>query len=279
MFSKLVGGQSQAYFPSAKEGKSYYMGRRLLADGLAGYSAGFLVTPVVSSVDRALAENASGKATLWASFTGSLKEMARAPLKAVRSPAFTWIWLVYGSTYVAANAVETICAKSGSSPALAKWIATSSTNTVTCIAKDQAFAKMFGTKVASNVPPGAYAAWLGRDLISMGVFFTLPPIVGKQIAGITGSEKSGYYAAQIGLPLIVQTITTPMHLLGYDVYNNPKNTLAQRITFLQKDYFQNVGMRMIRMAPPWSFGTIGNREFRSKYTDLTVPAHARNWQV
>ena len=102
--------------------------------------------------------------------------------------------------------------------------------------------------------------------ISQGVFFTLPPLVAKEVAKTTGDEKTAYYAAQIGLPLVLQTVTTPIHLLGYDIYNNPNNTTAQRIEFLKKDYFKNVSIRMVRMFAPWSVGTIGNREMRATFT-------------
>jgi len=254
---------------SAGEGKKASFGGRIFSDIAAGVSAGFLVSPIVAGVDRALAENASGKEKLFPSFFKSLKEMLVSPIKYVTSPQLRWIWLVYGSTYVAANTCETVCAETDTNPAFPKWISTSLTNTVTCIAKDRAFAQLFGTAAPTNVPMGSYAAWLTRDLVSMGVFFTLPPIVGKQITkSFDVDEKQGYYIAQIGLPLVLQTVTTPIHLLGYDIYNNPNNTTAQRVQFLQKDYFKNVGIRVIRMAPPWSFGTIGNREFRSSFTSF-----------
>jgi hypothetical protein len=240
---------------------------RFGVDILAGGTAGALVTPIISAVDKALAENASGKAKLWPSFFATMREVGRSPLTFVRGPSFFYIWLIYGGTYVAANAVETTCALKKTEPAAAKWVATSLTNTATCIMKDRAFAQMFGTSVPANVPPAAYAAWLSRDFVSMGVFFTMPPIIGKQLAPIMGSEDSGYYAAQIGLPLILQTITTPLHLLGYDIYNKPKASVGDRIKFMQKDYWKNVSIRMVRMAPPWSFGTIGNREMRSRLLD------------
>jgi hypothetical protein len=238
--------------------------KKLSFDVTAGATCGLLVTPIVSAVDRALAENASGKAKLWPSFFSALKEMASSPIKFLKSPACGFIWLVYGGTYVAANTTDTVCNAHGKDAAFPKWVATSVTNTTTCIAKDRAFAKLFGTKVPSNVPMGSYAAWLSRDLISMGVIFTLPPIVGKKVAEYTGSQDSGYYVAQFCLPLAMQFITTPMHLLGYDVYNNPTNNTSQRIQFLKKDYLQNVSIRMVRMCPPWSVGTIGNRELRKK---------------
>lgn len=252
--------------------KEYYLGRRVFVDSLAAGTAGFAVTPIISAVDKALAENASGKAQLFPSFFGTLKESVKHPIKFIRSPQFFWVWLTYSGTYMAANLVETIAAKKKVDAAFPKWVSTSATNTVLCIQKDRAFAKLFGTKVAANVPLGSYAAWLGRDVISMGVFFTLPPIVGREVAKYTGSERSGYYSAQIALPLLLQFVTTPMHLLGYDVYNNPNGTVADRMKFLQKDYFKNVGIRMIRMAPPWSFGTIGNKEMRTWGTALVVPS-------
>jgi hypothetical protein len=228
--------------------------------------AGFAVTPVVAAVDKALAENASGRAKLWPSFFASLGEAFSSPVKYIASPQFRWIWLVYGGTYLAANFAETGCAATGVSPAMPKWLATSFVNTTTCIGKDRAFAKLFGTTTAAAVPMGSYAAWLTRDLVSMGVFFTLPPLVAKEVAKTTGDEKTAYYAAQIGLPLVLQTVTTPIHLLGYDIYNNPNNTTAQRIEFLKKDYFKNVSIRMVRMFAPWSVGTIGNREMRATFT-------------
>jgi hypothetical protein len=43
-------------------------------------------------------------------------------------------------------------------------------------------------------------------------------------------------------------VFTPIHLLGYDIYNNPKNNVSQRIAFLKKDYFKNVSIRMVRNA-------------------------------
>lgn len=240
--------------------------KRFSADFVAGSAAGATVAPVISAVDRALAENASGRAKLWPSFFGSLREYGSNPIQYLRGPQFAYIFLIYGGTYVVANVVETVCSVRKLDPALPKWAATSATNTGTCIIKDRAFAQMFGTAVPTNVPAGAYAAWLSRDFLSMGVFFTLPPIVGAKLSKHVGGEENGYRIAQITLPLVLQTITTPLHLLGYEIYNNPKPVggLADRITFLKKDYWKNVSIRMLRMAPPWSFGTIGNREVRAR---------------
>jgi hypothetical protein len=234
-----------------------------LAGAAAGAAAGFAVAPIASAVDKALAENASGRASLGESFVGTMREAFCRPAVYFRSPAFAYIWLVYGSTYAAANFVDAACAKRKVDPTMPKWLATSTVNTSTSISKDRAFARLFGTSVPVSVPMGSYASWLGRDVVSMGVVFTLPPVVGKKIAGVAGSERAGTVAAQFCLPLVMQFLTTPLYLLGYEIYNNPKGAAADRLKFLQKDYFKNVGMRMMRMVPPWSVGTTGNRELKA----------------
>jgi hypothetical protein len=242
---------------------------RLTADVLAGAFAGAAVTPVVSAVDRALAESASGKKSLGESFLGAIKDYGQNPLRYLRGPQFLFIWMIYGGTYVVANGVETACAVTRTDPAFPKWVTTSTTNTTTCIIKDRAFARMFGTSVPTNVPKGAYAAWLSRDFVSMGVFFTLPPIVGRELAKyMDGDQNKGYYVAQIALPLVLQTVTTPLHRLGYDIYNKPIASVSERLRFLKTDYWSTVGIRMVRMAPPWSVGTIGNRELRTSFLSL-----------
>ena len=250
----------------SKLSKSDGLGSRVLGDCIAGLIAGAAVAPIISAVDRGLAENASGKEKLLTSFVNSMKSMVAAPIKFARSPQFYWIWLVYGSTYIAANTIQTYCDAKKRDVALPKLGATFAVNTTTCIAKDQAFAKLFGTSAAKPVPPLSYGVWLMRDILSMGVFFTLPPIAGKEVAKVTGSERTGYYVAQFFCPLIFQTFLTPIHLLGYDIYNNPNNSIAQRGEFLRKDYWKNVGMRCVRQAPPWSIGTIANTELRKYFT-------------
>lgn len=252
-----------------KQEKSFF--GCIAADSLSGVLAGALVAPAVSAVDRALAENASGKSTLGNSIKASFKELATAPLKFVRSPQFFWIWLVYGSTYVAANATQTYCDRKKRNVALPKLCSTFLVNTSTCIAKDNAFAKLYGTGPTRAMPPTAYATWLIRDVGSMAVFFTLPPIVGEELGKATGKPGASKVVAQMGLPLVFQTVFCPIHLLGYDFYNNPNNTLSQRMGFLKKDYWRNVGMRCVRQAPPWSFGTLGNTKLRSVFTDKFAP--------
>lgn len=74
----------------------------LTCDLVAGLAAGSLVTPVISAVDRALAESASGVNRLWPSFFSSLHEYARRPITYVTGPQFLYVLMIYGGTYATA---------------------------------------------------------------------------------------------------------------------------------------------------------------------------------
>ena len=65
---------------------------------------------------------------------------------------------------------------------------------------------------------------------------------------------------QVSFPLIVQLITTPCHLYGLDVYNEKSSSFGARMSRISGKYVSTVGLRMIRMFPPWSVGLVANRE-------------------
>ena len=246
-------------------------GRALAADAGASAATGAAVAPILAAVDRAVTESAAGKKGLWQSFFGTLRQIGTKPGAFVTSPAFRWLWLVYGGTYFVASAAESTLALlprgavSKEAGGVGKWLATSSYNTGSSLAKDTAFARMYGGAAsAAAVPAGAYGAWLTRDFLSMAVFFTLPPLLAPTVGKVTGSEESGYVAAQLGLPLAFQAVVTPLHLLGLDIFNRPDKTLAQRASLIRREYLPSTSIRMLRMAPPYSIGTIGLRKLRTE---------------
>ena len=221
-----------------------------------------------------MTESAAGKRGLWQSFFGTLRDIGARPGGFVASPAFRWLWLVYGGTYFVASASESTLAllpKGGVSKeagGLGKWVATSSYNTGSSLVKDAAFARMYGgaagAAAGAAIPAGAYGAWLTRDFLSMAVFFTLPPLLAPAVGRVTGSTESGYVAAQVGLPLAFQAFVTPLHLLGLDMFNRPDRTLVQRAALIRREYLPSTSIRMLRMAPPYSIGTIGLRKLRTQ---------------
>merc|ERR1719468_418578 len=129
-----------------------------------------------------------------------------------------------------------------------------------------AFAKIFGTKPPSSVPPAALVSWFSRDLMAMGVIFVAPPIVAtKMHLSMNMDKRTAENIAQISLPVLMQPISTPLHLLGYQVYNEPTASWKAHASAMRKTYFDSVVIRCIRIFPPYSVGTIFNKALRREF--------------
>ena len=77
--------------------------------------------------------------------------------------------------------------------------------------------------------------------------------------GLRGERRAGPVAATLAT-----TPVTPLHLLGLDMFNRPDRTLVQRAALIRREYLPSTSIRMLRMAPPYSIGTIGLRKLRTQ---------------
>jgi hypothetical protein len=130
------------------------------------------------------------------------------------------------------------------------------------ILKDQAFAKQYGTGDPKPAPVMSLAVWFLRDVITLGAAVTLPDVLGPMLQ--PDSPRAGKAAVTVVLPAVVQLITTPLHRLGFDVYNRPDaNGWTDRLKFVSRDYWRFVGVRLCRVLPAYSLGTLLSREIRT----------------
>jgi len=207
--------------------------KRLGGDLLAAGAASLVAAPIVSVMDTAITQNAAGTVSLRASVRNSIAEMGPGYL---RTPQFRWIWFVYGSTYAAANVADTVSEARGVDRFLPVLCASTAVNTSAAIAKDSAFAKMFGSGAPRRVPGASYALWLARDAVSMACIFALPPYIAlymQERAGYT--ERSSQLFAQLGTPVAAQATVTWLHLGGLDHYNRRGVSINARIEFLRAE--------------------------------------------
>eukprot|EP00461_Guttulinopsis_vulgaris_P000969 UN00969 len=81
------------------------------------------------------------------------------------------------------------------------------------------------------------------------------------------SERQVRYLSQFCIPLLFQVILTPLHRLGYFMYENDKKpyTTQEIISFLKRDYFKSIGLRCIRSFAPWSIGQSINIDIRTQF--------------
>ena len=143
-------------------------------------------------------------------------------------------------------------------------VGTTGINMASGVAKDAAFAKMFGAKadatkagkeaVKRAVPRATYGLFAARDLLTVGAAFTVPPIMASAIAanGVEPGRAAAY--AQFASPPLMQVVCTPLHLLALDMYNVPKATIGERFANIGRLLPSSIGVRMFRFFCAYGVG-------------------------
>jgi len=170
---------------------------------------------------------------------------------------------VYIATYVGANTTDTLCSHQKMDSKYPKFVATSVVNIVVGIAKDRAFTRMFGLKPPSKLPTATYGLFATRDSLTILASFTIPPMIARQLQAQGYSQEFSLNAAQLTSPVLVQFVSTPLHLTGLDLYNNPQHTSAERFAFVKREYLKSAFARMGRIFPAFGIGGVLNRKLRN----------------
>jgi hypothetical protein len=220
-------------------------------------------------------ENASGRNNLKASIQGSLKAFIFRPHTLVFSKPFALICMLYGGTYLTANTLDTVISTLNNEPSTLvtsgtmKFAASSTANIGLCLFKDQAFARLFGPGGPPRAVPGpSYVLFALRDCLTIFASFNVPPRLGPVLSKQMGEELnrsvSGATIAQFLAPATVQIFSTPLHLLGLDLYNrNGKNvTWADRLKIVKKNWAISAAARMCRIVPAFGVGGVVNSNVR-----------------
>jgi hypothetical protein len=218
-------------------------------------------------------ENASGKRPLMTSIKSSLLHLLVRPHQYITSKPFALILMVYGGTYLSANVLDSMQSTTRAAPAStttagpAKFATTSAANITLTMIKDSQFTKMYGTGAAKALPPATFALYALRDSMTVFASFNLPPLIAPRLPW---SEAADVYvsrssAAQFLAPAAVQLFSTPLHLLGLDMYNrNGDTTLRQRLLKVRLDWLKSSVARMCRIVPAFGFGGVVNNGMRMR---------------
>ena len=186
---------------------------------------------------------------------------------------------LYSSTYLTANTIDTQHSirhglpASTVSPTTTKFLATSTTNMSLSLVKDAQFTRLFGAAVSSPrpVPTPSFALFAIRDSMTIFASFNLPSIIAPSLPVGEMWEKtvmSKMSTAQFLAPAVVQIASTPLHLLGLDLYNRPsgesKVAWQSRASKIWKDWAKSTGMRMARIVPAFGIGGVINASVRGR---------------
>ncbi|OAQ68849.1 hypothetical protein VFPPC_13740 [Pochonia chlamydosporia 170] len=252
---------------------------RLTADATGAACAGALVAPVISIIDRSIMENASGRSSLLDSIRSSVRNLLLRPSSALFSRPCALIFMLYGGTYLTANALDTATSTiTNRSPTTVssgagKFVASSAANVGLCMYKDRSFVRMFGP-VGSGprpVPLPSYALFTLRDCLTIFASFNIPPLlapyIDSRVSAAFKKQISGQTAAQFLAPAAVQLFSTPLHLLGLDLYNRPSQPHASiswrdRFELVRSNWLISSAARVCRIVPAFGVGGVVNFKVR-----------------
>ncbi|KOS39358.1 hypothetical protein ACN38_g9790 [Penicillium nordicum] len=116
----------------------------------------------------------------------------------------------------------------------------------------------------TRIPVATYSAFLVRDALTIFGSFSLPAMVSASIPdSIASQEYLKILIAQLAIPASIQLISTPIHLLGLDLYNRPQvMPTKDRINRVSRDWIGASLLRMCRIIPAFGIGGFVNTEGR-----------------
>ena len=237
--------------------------QRLSFDGLAGAGTALAVAPLTACFDEAITRSASGE-NLWLALADRLRDIITRPTEFFGSAAFQWMWIVYACTYVTANGLKSLETIKGIRLGFLATIMVTVVNMTCGIAKDSAYAKMFGagasaggggvnnTEKQIKTPISAFLVWFLRDLLAFTFILSLPTVV-------SAHPNIDEGLAKFLTPILAQYLTTPLHLLGFNIVNMPDDSMLKRlIASCTTNYSTTVAARQMRIVPPYSIGGLIN---------------------
>lgn len=191
--------------------------------------------------------------------------------------------LLYSSTYLTANVIDTMCSTAQDQPAsttssgLLKFGAVSLVNLSLALYKDSQFTKLFGTISPRPLPPASYALLALRDSLTIFASFNLPPKIAPLLPESLEVHFSRLSVAQFTSPALMQILNTPLYLLALDLYNRNRTTpVRDCLRKVRLDWPATSLARMCRVIPAFGVGGVVNIRMRASMMSDFDQARAAN---
>lgn len=192
------------------------------------------------------------------------------PYRFFTNPAFRPMLLLYGGTYLAANASDTFHSATEGLPAqhtesnVTKLCAVTSVNLCLSLYKDAQFAKNFGPPSALAIPLISYIPFVIRDCITLSASFHLPGEIAPVLPEAWDRFLSRATIAQLTAPALSQWVATPLHLLALDLHaRRGRLSLSDRVRTVARLWPSSSTARMCRVIPAYGFGAVVNNKLRA----------------
>ena len=175
---------------------------------------------------------------------------------------FGIMFLVYSSTYSTANLTELYCKKNNIDYKIPTLITTSLVNITSIAYKDKEYSKIFNNSI-NKFPKISYGLFTIRDMFTISSCFVFKKDMIDILHKYMPLNTADFFAS-LTLPIVAQTISTPLHILAIDMYQRPGINFKNRINNIINMYKTICIGRVIRVIPAFCMGGFINDMLRNR---------------
>lgn len=236
------------------------------------FTASFLVSPLVSIIDKAIVQEISGVGQLMGTMGNACKEMVMQPRTFFNGLSFRLTFIVYFGTYAVANlseaALDFYKVKEERVRKTYKVSSASAANVGLLAWRDSVFARAFsGGKAPAKTPMRTIGLFAARDTATMfATFYAAPKACEYLVLEHDVNKEVAEIATSLTIPVVSQFITAPIHIHAIDYFNKPNATTAERLAYIKKEMGKVCFARGLRILPAFGIGSYSNNKFR----ELTI---------
>jgi hypothetical protein len=231
----------------------------LIAIGAALVSS-TMISPIMTVLDTSIIYSQLHRKTFQQSVIDAVAMYRSGSIKFF--PPFNVMNLVYSSTYMTANLTEIVCERKNIDPKYPKLIFTSAVNIAAITYKDIYYSKLFQTKY-TKFPLRSYILFGMRDSLTIAASFAFKKDLLLYIEKYVRHNIADLIASFV-LPISAQLISTPIHILAIDLYQNPNMMWKERFSHIRRLYWSVCIGRMTRVVPAFCIGGFANDMIRGK---------------
>jgi len=251
-------------------------------------TASFLVSPIVSILDKAMVKEIAGVRAFMSEIKHSSLDMFLQPKKFFGGLSFRLTFAVYAGTYAVANCSELLLdayrVADDKQRKPIKVGLSSLANVSLLLWRDSIFARVYSGQAKPSTPLRTLSLFAVRDTATMAATFYVAPQLAKYLVDEHGvNQEVARISSALAVPGITQIITAPIHIHALDFYARPNvSSASERWVRIVEEFRKIAFARTLRILPAFGLGSYSNNKFRELYivdqplhTLLREPSHSR----
>lgn len=221
-----------------------------------------VVSPIMTIIDTAIIQSQIKKIQLKDAVVNTINDYSTKRMKFNRP--FGIMFFVYSSTYATANLTNLACKKMNIDYKIPTLIATSLVNIAAISYKDKEYTKLFN-QTRNSFPRASYGLFALRDMTTIASSFIFKNDVANELNTYMPHNIADFIASMT-VPMAMQLVSTPIHILSIDLYQRPTALFKDRMLFIRQMYKSVCSGRVMRVIPAFCIGGFINDMTRSRLT-------------